>query len=176
MSTLEVAAPAVAADILIEAGDWPNEALLRQLVDRAIEATLAALRPDLAPSAEISLVFTDDTHMRALNRRYRGKDSPTNVLSFPAAPIDRRQLSPLLGDIVLAFQTVAAEAAATRLAPDAHATHLIVHGFLHLLGYDHEDEHSATVMEGLETAILASLGIADPHGAAAEGDDAVPKG
>lgn len=176
MPTLEVAAPAVAADTLIEAGDWPDEAILRRLVDRAVEATLAALRPDLAPSAEVSLVFTDDTHMRALNRRYRGKDSPTNVLSFPAAPVDRRQLGPLLGDVVLAFQTVAAEAAAGRLALDAHATHLIVHGFLHLLGYNHEDEDSAAVMEGLETAILANLGIADPHGAATDGDDAVPKG
>lgn len=176
MPTLEVAAPAVAADILIEAGDWPDEARLRRLADGAIEATLAALRPDLAPSAEISLVFTDDTRMRALNHRYRGKDSPTNVLSFPAAPVDRRQLGPLLGDIVLAFQTVAAEAAAARLALDAHATHLIVHGLLHLLGYDHEEDDAATVMEGLETAILASLGIADPHGAATDGDDAVPKG
>lgn len=176
MPTLEVAAPAVTADILIEAGDWPDEALLRPLVDRAIEATLAALCPDLSPSAEVSLVFTDDAHMRALNRRYRGKDSATNVLSFPAAPVGRRQLGPLLGDIVLAFQTVAGEAAAGRLALDAHATHLIVHGFLHLLGYDHEDDDAAAVMEGLETAILASLGIADPHCAATDGDDAVTRG
>ena len=176
MPTLEVAAPAVAADILIEAGDWPDEAILRRLVDRAVETTLAALRPDLAPSAEVSLVFTDDAHMRALNRRYRGKDSATNVLSFPAAPIDPRHPGPLLGDVVLAFETVAAEAAAGRLALDAHATHLIVHGFLHLLGYDHENDDAAAVMEGLETAILASLGIADPHGAATDGDDAVAKG
>jgi probable rRNA maturation factor len=176
LPTLEVAASTVAADILIEAGDWPDEALLRRSVDRAIEETLAALRPDLAPSAEVSLVFTDDAHMRALNRRYRGKDSPTNVLSFPAAPIDGTRLGPLLGDIVLAFQTVAAEAAAGRLALNAHATHLIVHGFLHLLGYDHEDDDAAAVMEGLETAILASLGIADPHGAASDGTNAVAKG
>jgi probable rRNA maturation factor len=176
LPTLQVAAPAVAADILIEAGDWPDEALLRRLVDRAVEATLAALRPDLAPSAEVSLVFTDDAHMRALNRRYRGKDSPTNVLSFPAAPVDRRRLGPLLGDIALAFQTVAAEAAVGRLALDAHATHLIVHGFLHLLGHDHEDDDAAAVMEGLEAAILASLGITDPHDAATDGADAGPKG
>jgi len=176
LPTLEVAAPAVAADILIEAGDWPDEAILRRLVHRAVEATLAALHPDLAPPAEVSLVFTDDAHMRALNRRYRGKDGPTNVLSFPAAPIDRRQLGPLLGDIVLAFQTVAAEATEGRLALNAHATHLIVHSFLHLLGYDHEDDDAAAVMEGLETAILASLGIADPHGAASDGTNAVAKG
>lgn len=176
MPTLEVATPTVAADILIEAGDWPDEALLRRLVDRAIEATMAALRPDLASSVEVSLVFTDDAHMRALNLRYRGRDGRTNVLSFPAAPVDRRQLGPLLGDIVLAFQTVAAEAATGRLALEAHATHLIVHGFLHLLGYDHEEDDAATVMEGLETAILASLGIADPHDTATDGDDAVPKG
>jgi len=174
--TLELAAPAVAADILIEAGDWPDDVHLRRQVDRAVAATLAAVRPDLVPPAEVSLVFTDDEHMRALNRRFRGRDTPTNVLSFPAAPVDRKHLGPLLGDVVLAFQTVAAEAAAGRLALEAHATHLIVHGFLHLLGYDHQDDDAATVMEGLETAILAELGIADPHGAVIDGDDAVARG
>lgn len=157
------AAPPIVADMLIEAGAWPDEARLRRLVDRAIEASVAAAKPDLAPRAEVSFVFTDDAHVRALNRRYRGKDAATNVLSFPAAPVDRRRVGPLLGDIVLGSETVASEAADAGLSADAHATHLIVHGFLHLLGYDHEADEAAAMMEGLETTILAALGIADPY-------------
>jgi probable rRNA maturation factor len=163
--------PTVAADILIEAGGWPDEARLRRLVDDAIEATIAATDPDLSPESEVSLVFTDDAHMQALNRHYRGKDRPTNVLSVPAAPIGSRRSGPLIGDIVLGFETVSGEAVATGLALEAHLTHLIVHGFLHLLGYDHEADEAAAVMERLETAILASMAIADPHGAGTDGDD-----
>ena len=103
--------------------------------------------------------------MRRLNRDYRGKDKPTNVLSFPRRRLLAGRLGPLLGDIVLAAETVAREAEDEGLALDDHLTHLIVHGFLHLLGYDHEDEAEAAVMEGLETAILGGLGIADPYAA-----------
>jgi probable rRNA maturation factor len=156
---------------LTEAGDWPDEAHLRRLVDSAVEATVAAARPDLTADTEVSLVFTDDVHMQALNRRYRGKDRPTNVLSFPATPIDPRRSGPLLGDIVVGFETVSGEAVAAGLALEAHLTHLIVHGFLHLLGYYHEADEAAAVMERLETAILASMAIADPHGAEIDGDD-----
>jgi probable rRNA maturation factor len=156
-----------AADILIEAGDWPDETHLRRLADRALSATVALARPEIAPDAEVSLVFTDDAHIRSLNRRYRGKDAATNVLSFPSTSVDPRRLGPLLGDIVLASETVSGEATAAGLAPDAHITHLIVHGFLHLLGYDHVSDDEATVMESLETAILADIGIADPYGQAA---------
>lgn len=154
----------VVADLLIEAGDWPGQGKLRRLVDRAIAATLAAARPALTGDAEVSLVFTDDAHIRLLNRRYRGNDAATNVLSFPAARTGAL-FGPLLGDVVLAAETVAAEATAAGLAPEAHLTHLLIHGFLHLLGYDHGDDREAAVMEGLETAILATLGIADPHAA-----------
>ncbi len=113
----------------------------------------------------MSLLFTDDAHMRRLNLRYRGKDKPTNVISLPAAPPVVGRLGPLLGDVVLAAETVAKEAGDQGLALNDHLTHLIIHGFLHLIGHDHEDESEALVMEGLETAILNDLGISDPYAA-----------
>lgn len=155
----------VAVDVLIEAGAWPARAKLRALAERAIGAAADRACPDLEPGAEVSLLFTDDAHMRRLNLRYRGKDQPTNVLSLPAARLLVGRLGPPLGDIVLASETVAREAEAQELAANDHLTHLIVHGFLHLIGYNHEDESEALVMEGLETAILADLGIADPYAA-----------
>ena len=156
-------APPVVADVLIEAGGWPDGVRLVWLTDRAIRSAVAVAQPVLAPAAEVSLVFTDDAHVRELNRRYRGKNAATNVLSFPAASVEPGRFGPLLGDIVLAREAVFHEAAETGIAPEAHLTHLIVHGFLHLLGYDHDDEKAAAMMEGLETAILAALGIADPY-------------
>jgi probable rRNA maturation factor len=159
------AAHDVAVDVLIEAGAWPARAKLRALAERAIGAAVDRACPDLEPGAEVSLLFTDDSHMRRLNLRYRGKDKPTNVLSLPAARLLVGRLGPPLGDIVLAAETVAREARAQGLAANDHLTHLIVHGFLHLIGYDHEDDAEALVMEGLETAILGDLGMADPYAA-----------
>jgi probable rRNA maturation factor len=155
----------IAVDVLIEAGDWPSRAKLRALAERAIAAAADRACPDLAPEAEVSLLFTDDAHMRRLNLRYRGKDKPTNVISLPSAPPVVGRLGPLLGDVVLAVETVAKEAGDQGLALNDHLTHLIIHGFLHLIGYDHEDESEALVMEGLETAILNDLGISDPYAA-----------
>ena len=109
-------------------------------------------------------MFTDDRELRHLNARYRDKDSATNVLSFPAPAMVEGELGPMLGDIVLAAETVAREAAADGLTFTAHLTHLLVHGFLHLAGYDHDDDGDAAAMEALETAILARLGFADPYG------------
>jgi probable rRNA maturation factor len=103
--------------------------------------------------------------MRVLNRRYRKQDKPTNVLSLPAAPPLVGRLGPLLGDVVLAAETVRKEAESQGLAVAAHLTHLIIHGFLHLIGHDHENEAEALVMEGLETAILDDLGLPDPYAA-----------
>ena len=124
--------------------------------------------------AELSIVLADDRYARALNRGYRGKDSATNVLSFPAlAPAElgraggRAKRGPplLLGDVVLAFETVRAEALAARKPLAHHLAHLIVHGTLHLLGYDHARAAEAERMERRETAILARLGIPDPYAA-----------
>ena len=113
-------------------------------------------------AAEISILLTNDEEQHELNKQWRGFDKSTNVLSFP-------QLEPftpvvgLVGDITLARETVEAEAAEMGIGFEAHFTHLVVHGFLHLLGYDHIEEAEAVKMESLETKILASLGIADPY-------------
>jgi len=155
-------------DILIEAGAWPDEASLRAEVERALSAAMAMASPALAAGAEVSVVFTDDARIRALNRTYRNKDTATNVLSFPGAPAAADRRGPMIGDLVLASETINREAAAGAMAPADHMTHLLVHGFLHLIGYDHGTDAEAAVMEGLETAILAGLGIADPY--AAPGD------
>jgi probable rRNA maturation factor len=112
--------------------------------------------------SELSIVLTDDAEQQGLNRDWRGIDKPTNVLSFP-------QIEPfgpvtgILGDIVLARETLEREAAELDKPFTDHYTHLVVHGFLHILGYDHVDEAQALVMEGLETQILATLGIPDPY-------------
>jgi probable rRNA maturation factor len=156
-----VVARKIAADIRIRAGEWPSMARLRRIVDATLSAAVEVADPELPDGAEVSIVFDNDAGVRELNRRYRGKDEPTNVLSFPAAR--GSGFGPLLGDIVLAAETVVAEAEQEGPATEVHLTHLVVHGFLHLLGHDHENDGEAVVMEGLETAILARLGIADPY-------------
>lgn len=156
-------APRLAVDLRVEAGDWPPESELRALVCRVVDAAAARLPPGWQGGGELSLLFTDDDHIRALNRRHRNIDGATNVLSFPAAvPTDAR-FSALLGDIVVASETVRSEAESQGLTIDAHLAHLILHGFLHLIGYDHADEAEALTMERLETGILGGLGIADPY-------------
>jgi probable rRNA maturation factor len=160
----------VAIDILLEGGDWPSRQKLRAIARRAISAAATRARPALGPEPEVSLLFTDDAHMRLLNRDYRGKDAPTNVLSLPAAPVVRGRFGPPLGDIVLAAGTIRGEADEQGLAFEDHLTHLIVHGFLHLVGHDHEAEAEALAMEGLETAILGDIGIADPYAASGAAD------
>jgi probable rRNA maturation factor len=160
----------VAIDLSVDGGDWPSRQKLRAMARRAVAAAIARAAPALAPEPEVSLLFTDDARMRVLNRDYRGKDSPTNVLSLPAAPVIRGRFGPPLGDIVLAAGTILREADELGLAFDDHLTHLIVHGFLHLVGHDHEAEAEALAMEGLETAILGDIGIADPYAAAGAAD------
>jgi probable rRNA maturation factor len=151
-------------DILVEAGNWPSEAILRRLVEKAIGATINIAAPPITKAAELSLVFTDDKHVKELNRRYRIKDNATNVLSFPSSQSIPDAFGPLLGDIVFADGVIAREAADGNLELDHHLTHLVVHGFLHLLGHDHGSDREAAMMEKLETAILARLGVADPYG------------
>jgi probable rRNA maturation factor len=163
--TRETAVADVAIEVIVEAGDWPPQGDLAGLADSAVAAAMRQARPALAPGAEIAIVFTDDGHIETLNRRYRGKAAPTNVLSFPAGPPIAGRHGPLLGDVVLARETVVAEADERQVPLADHLTHLIVHGFLHLLGYDHETDREAVVMEGLETAIMQTLGKSDPHAA-----------
>ncbi|MDX8435817.1 rRNA maturation RNase YbeY [Mesorhizobium abyssinicae] len=149
-------------DISIEAGDWPDEAGLTRLVDHAVAAAFAETGVDGA--SELSIVFSDDAHIRTLNAGWRGKDKPTNVLSFPAFPFPKGgPLPPMLGDIVLAAETVAREAALEDKPLANHITHLVIHGLLHLLGHDHETDAEAEEMEAIERAALARLAIPDPY-------------
>nr|WP_254799240.1 rRNA maturation RNase YbeY [Falsochrobactrum sp. TDYN1] len=148
---------------MIEAGSWPDETALEGLAKRAVAAAWDNLR--LKPSeSELSLVFTDDASIQALNAQWRGKDRPTNVLSFPAFPVKAGdQPGPMLGDIIIARETVEREALGEGKPLENHLTHLIVHGFLHLLGYDHETEEEAEEMERFEREILHALAIPDPY-------------
>jgi probable rRNA maturation factor len=150
-------------DIEIEAAAWTEaQPDAEDLVRGAAEAVLAMER---LSDRNLVVLLTDDVAVQALNARFRGQDQPTNVLSFPAPPNPEQHL----GDVALAYQTCAREAAEQGKALGAHLQHLVAHGVLHLLGYDHMSDPEAEEMEGLERVILASLGVSDPY-AAGEGD------
>lgn len=154
---------AIHIDIMVEAGNWPDETALEGLVRKSVEAAWANLGLKSAAS-ELSVVFTDDASIQTLNAEWRGKDKPTNVLSFPAFPVKAgSQPGPMLGDIVIARETVEREAHEEGKPLENHLAHLVVHGFLHLLGYDHETDAEADVMEGREREILHALAIPDPY-------------
>ena len=150
---------------------WPSPPDWVALADHAARA-LAELVPELGnPRLQASLLFADDAEIHALNHEWRGKDKPTNVLSFPMLARDELLALPtegppeLLGDLALALETCAREAAEKGISLDHHAAHLIVHGLLHLAGYDHETSaEDARAMERLEINALAQMGIADPYG------------
>jgi probable rRNA maturation factor len=161
-------------EVAVEAdGEWDSSRSWEQLARKAAEAAIAeSAFPQLADSeraVEISVTLTGDEQVRALNAEWRGKDKPTNVLSFPMA--DERDLTRanvdgpelLLGDIILAHGVCEAEAAEKGVSVEQHATHLLVHGTLHLLGYDHHEDRDAADMEAREVRALARLGIANPY-------------
>jgi probable rRNA maturation factor len=161
-------------EVAVEAdGEWDSSRSWEQLARKAAEAAIAeSAFPQLADSeraVEISVTLTGDEQVRALNAEWRGKDKPTNVLSFPMA--DERDLTRtnvdgpelLLGDIILAHGVCEAEAAEKGVSVEQHATHLLVHGTLHLLGYDHHEDRQAADMEAREVRALARLGIANPY-------------
>ena len=148
--------------------DWDTRAA--EAAAAALALTPFAALADAAPLVEIAIRLTDDAEVQTLNRDFRGKDKPTNVLSFPQVQDDLLEGLAnsddgeiLLGDIVLARETCAREAEEKGVSLADHATHLIVHGTLHLVGYDHMDDPSAAAMEALEVKALASLGIANPY-------------
>ena len=157
-------------DIAIEAG-WPSLLVWGELCNEASDA-IAAIVPELAnPRLSASIAFTSDAEVQALNAEWRGKVKPTNVLSFPM--LERGELlmlalagpPELLGDIALALETCTREAADKGISLEHHVAHLIVHGLLHLAGYDHETSpEDARAMEQLEINALAQMGIADPYG------------
>ena len=151
-------------DILVETDGWADEAVLLGIASEAIAAVWGEIDGANQPTSELSLVFTDDAAIRELNNDWRDKDKPTNVLSFPAFQLKPGQKpGPMLGDIVIARETVVREAEDEEKPFDHHLKHLIVHGFLHLLGYDHLTEAEAEEMEQLERKILARLAIPDPY-------------
>lgn len=154
-------------DVIVESPLWTAHGDAEAVVRRALgeAATVLSTRP-----AELAIVLTDDSAIRALNREWREIDKPTNVLSFPVqqppAAADGPSAPPiLLGDIVIAFETTMQEARSESRRFEDHLAHLAVHGFLHLLGQDHDNDRDAEAMEGLERAILARLGIPDPYAA-----------
>ncbi len=167
--------PATLVDLIVEDARWEETGLARLAEAAARQALLGC---GLAPDGyEISLLACDDARIAILNAEFRGKDAPTNVLSWPAfelrppvpggapqrpvAPADEEAV--FLGDLALAYDTCLREAVEQGIPLDAHLTHLVVHGCLHLLGHDHVDAREAARMEALETNILASLGVPDPY-------------
>jgi probable rRNA maturation factor len=162
------AAPEI--DVLRQSPQWPHEAeaIVVHAITTAAEAVADA---DADALGGVAVVLTDDAAIRALNRDWRKLDKPTNVLSFPAPqrpaasaiPSIAGEAPALLGDIVIAYETTAREAAAEGKPLSHHLAHLAVHGFLHLLGYDHESDADAQDMERLEARILARLDVPDPY-------------
>jgi probable rRNA maturation factor len=150
-------------EIVVESPLWEAEPRSEEIAQRAVSAAFAAADLSCLPGAELSVVLADDARLKELNADWRGKDQPTNVLSFPAAEPDEVAQSPLLGDLVIAFETLAREAEGDGKTLPDHLSHLIVHGTLHLFGYDHLSDEEAEEMEETERAALATLGIADPY-------------
>ena len=148
--------------IEVEDESWLALAGLDALAQKAVDAALAGA--SMKEPGDVALLFTDDSAIAEINAEWRGKDKPTNVLSFPAPdmPLPEGEARHL-GDIVLAHGVIAREAAEQGKTLHDHTAHLIVHGVLHLLGYDHETDAEAEEMERLEAAILNGLGIADPY-------------
>jgi probable rRNA maturation factor len=149
-----VADDALVIETIVDAALWEEHA-------PALARALGAAARAEAAHGLVNLLLADDAAMAQLNRAWRGRDAPTNVLSFPAAANDFG----LIGDIALGAETIAAEAREQGKSLADHAAHMAVHGFLHLLGYDHGDDSAAEAMEARERAILAELGVADPYAA-----------
>jgi probable rRNA maturation factor len=152
-------------EVVRHAEIWDRIAVSDGALIAAARAAYAATSPARGKHCEATLVLGDDEEIRALNRTWRGKDSSTNVLSFPAGVFHGAiQEEPLpLGDVVLAAETVLAEASDKGVPVADHLAHLVVHGILHLLGFDHERDQDALAMEAMEVKVLAGLGIADPY-------------
>jgi probable rRNA maturation factor len=145
-------------EVIVASRRWNKHPDVARLIRRAVRTAA----PAPARNRELAVMLTDDKSIRVLNRQWRGKDAATNVLSFPAAPGRRTGVRPL-GDIAIAYETTAAEADAEGKPFDHHLVHLVVHGFLHLLGYDHESDREAEEMERRERKILARLDVPDPY-------------
>jgi probable rRNA maturation factor len=153
-------------EVLVVADGWQIEPGAQDVIQRAIAAAAEIADADTG-DAELAVMLTDDAGIRTLNSNWRGIDKPTNVLSFPAlqptGPVGPDDAPRMLGDIAIAYDTTRREADDEQKPFDHHLSHLAVHGFLHLIGYDHEKDGDAEAMETLEREILAQLGIPDPY-------------
>jgi probable rRNA maturation factor len=156
-------APRIEIDLSITCAAWKRARPSAASVARTAAQAALAQSGKRIGAAELSLVLADDATVRDLNGRWRGKDAPTNVLAFASDAPPAKGKPVLLGDVVLAYETVAREAKEQRKHLAAHLRHLVIHGVLHLIGYDHMKAAPAKRMEALETRILASLGVADPY-------------
>ncbi len=151
-------------DISIDCEDWNGIPDLEALARTAVDACLPLVEDRLPGRAELSLAFVGDAGIQKLNREFRNMDKATNVLSFPLWTQGACAAGAvMLGDIVLSYQTVLRESREQDKLFEDHLRHLIVHGFLHLFGYDHETDGQAEDMEALETEILSGIGVADPY-------------
>ncbi|MCE7886181.1 MAG: rRNA maturation RNase YbeY [Alphaproteobacteria bacterium PRO2] len=151
----------IETDTNILCDDWPDISDITESVIEALSQNLV-FHEFSGRTTEISIVLADNAFIRNLNKTYRGKDKPTNVLSFPQDPgSGDREAN--LGDVILAYETVKEEADSQGKGFEDHVTHLLVHGILHLLAYDHEDDAEAEEMESLEIRVLESLGIKNPY-------------
>ena len=164
------ASPAISLAVAVEAGEWDDADAIEALAQAALDAAVRDLsereaQPFPEDPPEVSLVLADDAMMADINGQWRDQPKPTNVLSFPAFPlVPGGKPGPMLGDIILARETIEREAEDLGKPVEDHITHLIVHGFLHLFGYDHIANNDAEKMEAIETRILASLDLSDPYG------------
>jgi len=152
----------ISIDVVIDSDLWKKHPDAEDAIRQAI-AEAARASATLRGGGDIAVVLTDDTAMQALNKRWRGQDKATNVLSFPAQAMPGGGESAHLGDIVIAFETTASEAERDGKPFAHHLAHLAVHGYLHLLGHHHETDREADVMERLETKILSRIGVPDPY-------------
>jgi len=153
----------ICPDIEQDSALWDALVDAEAVAERALEAAVALTGITLLDGAELGVLLSDDAHVKSVNQEWRGIDKPTNVLSFPAVEPAKLARAPFLGDIIIAYETVEREARTEGKAFADHYAHLIVHGFLHLLGFDHIDEADAERMESLEITILSSLDIPDPY-------------
>jgi probable rRNA maturation factor len=146
---------ALSVDVLVQSPRWKKRRGAQGAVRKAINAAADEIS---SPAGEVAVVLTDDAAIRKLNKQWRRIDKPTNVLSFPAA-----KSGVMLGDIVIAYETLARESRDESKEFTHHLSHLAVHGFLHLMGYDHQNDSDADAMEELESAILARLRMPNPY-------------
>ncbi|MGL4637376.1 MAG: rRNA maturation RNase YbeY [Beijerinckiaceae bacterium] len=154
----------VSVDVQRQSAAWKTISRVTGLARKAAKRALSMSGVAILPGAEIAISLADDATVQASNKEWRAKDAPTNVLSFPSVPANRISRTPFLGDVILAFETVEREAITEEKPIEHHMMHLVVHGVLHVVGYDHMTKADAERMEALETLILASLAVPDPYG------------